>query len=302
MAEQWKRVYVDGKGYRYTNGKEYRLTNPNSVATAKKIARAAYGAPQAAADTLNRFGIGTGGVNRSSNSKENKETEGEKKPPKKDLRIKAKKGGVEGTMIKGKPETWKANSSASGSKNPPAKVQPTKPPISAAEQKTTTTRPPAAKPESKKPAPGYQKNESGYYRGTDSESRSKYEAELAKKSGSTSGNPLLDRFRRDMGRDAKTGERQYSTPEDKSKYVDKNGKLKIKDTPAAASTSNSNTSTKKVGGDNAGTFEKTKQSVEQATNATPFATRNVVGGNPPKNTVWDPKLKRYVKKGSSSIG
>lgn len=46
-----------------------------------------------------------------------------------------------------------------------------------------------------------------------------------------SGNPLLNRFRRDMGRDAKTGERQYSTPEDKSKYVDKNGKLKIQDKP-----------------------------------------------------------------------
>ena len=153
----------------------------------------------------------------------------------------------------------------------PAEKQPTKPPISASEQKTTTTRPPAAKSESKadsKPAAKasetYREGGKGLYQGTQ---------EYRDKVGG-SGNPLLNRFRRDMGRDAKTGERQYSTPEDKSKYVDKNGQLKIKDKPAAAATSNSNTnsSTRRGGGDNAGTYKKNQDSINSATNPTPFNT------------------------------
>ena len=86
---------------------------------------------------------------------------------------------------------------------------------------------PKPKPDSK-PAPKtsetYRDNK-GLYQGT---------KEYRDKVGG-SGNPLLNRFRRDMGRDATTGERQYNTPEDKSKYVDKNGKLKINSKPASSS-------------------------------------------------------------------
>jgi hypothetical protein len=86
-----------------------------------------------------------------------------------------------------------------------------------------------------------------------------------------SGNPLLNRFRRDMGRDAKTGERQYSTPEDKSKYVDKNGKLKIQDKPKpqpTAAKSNPKPPTSKTGGNTPITASKPMEG------GTPFNTRN----------------------------
>lgn len=153
----------------------------------------------------------------------------------------------------------------------PAEVKPTQPPISASEQKTTTTRPPAAKSESKadsKPAAKasetYREGGKGLYQGTQ---------EYRDKVGG-SGNPLLNRFRRDMGRDAKTGERQYSTPEDKSKYVDKNGQLKIKDEskpnsqPVAAKTK-PNPPTSKTGGNTPITASKPIEG------GTPFKMRNV---------------------------
>jgi len=55
----WKKVYVKGKGYRYTDGNgNYRLTNPASKETLRKAATALYNVPQQAADTLNRLGIG----------------------------------------------------------------------------------------------------------------------------------------------------------------------------------------------------------------------------------------------------
>ena len=73
----------------------------------------------------------------------------------------------------------------------PAEKQPTKPPISASEQKTTTTRPPAAKSESKpaaKASETYREGGKGLYQGTQ---------EYRDKVGG-SGNPLLERFKRDM--------------------------------------------------------------------------------------------------------
>jgi len=52
----WKKVYVKGKGYRYTDGNgNYRLTNPEAKQTVKKAVKAVYGAAQSAADTLNRI-------------------------------------------------------------------------------------------------------------------------------------------------------------------------------------------------------------------------------------------------------
>lgn len=112
------------------------------------------------------------------------------------------------------------------------------------ESQPTPAQPEATKPQPKpipkadsNPSTGYVKSKEGYYRGTNEASAKKYQEDLAKKNnGSSSGNPLLDRFRRDMGRDAKTGERQYSTPDEKSKYVDKDGKLKTQNKPTAAGT------------------------------------------------------------------
>lgn len=77
----------------------------------------------------------------------------------------------------------------------PAEVKPTQPPIRASEQRTTTTRPPAAKSESKansKPAAKasetYREGGKGLYQGTQ---------EYRDKVGG-SGNPLLERFKKDM--------------------------------------------------------------------------------------------------------
>ena len=128
--------------------------------------------------------------------------------------------------------------------------------------------PAAAKPKPKapskpvaKPSETYKDGGKGLYQGS---------KEYRDKVGG-SGNPLLNRFRRDMGRDAKTGERQYSTPEDKSKYVDKNGKLKIQDKPKpqpTAAKSNPKPPTSKTGGNTPITASKPMEG------GTPFNTRN----------------------------
>lgn len=198
----------------------------------------------------------------------------------------------------GKPVRWNGQAWEPVSKST-AEKKPTTPPISAPERQTTTTRTPAPKPKPKKPAPGYQKSESGYYRGTSAESRSKYEAELAKKSGSTSGNPLLDRFRRDTGRDAKTGERQYSTPADKSQYVDKNGKLKIQDKPKpqpVAAKPKPKPPTTKTGGNTPASGVSFTAS-EEAKGRSGFNPRGTDRPRViPPGYKWDPKLKRVVKK------
>jgi hypothetical protein len=126
--------------------------------------------------------------------------------------------------------------------------------------------PAAAKPKPKapskpvaKPSETYKDGGKGLYQGS---------KEYRDKVGG-SGNPLLNRFRRDMGRDAKTGERQYSTPEDKSKYVDKNGKLKIQDKPKPQPTAaKSKPPTSKTGGNTPITASKPMEG------GTPFNTRN----------------------------
>lgn len=151
------------------------------------------------------------------------------------------------------------------SKTPPAEVKASPTPVRASEQQTTTTRTPAPKPKPKpkapskpvaKPSETYKDGGKGLYQGS---------KEYRDKVGG-SGNPLLNRFRRDMGRDAKTGERQYSTPADKSKYVDQNGKLKIQDKPQPASKPNPPTT--KTGGNTPLAASK------PVTGGTPFNTRN----------------------------
>jgi len=133
----------------------------------------------------------------------------------------------------------------------PADVKPSKPPVSAAEQKTTTTRPPAqpARTETKskadsKPAAKssetYREGGKGLYQGTQ---------EYREKIGG-SGNPLLNRFRRDMGRDMTTG----GAPSQKTE----------KETP-----------TSKQGSSASSTFEQNKLKIEQDKTAKPFDVRGV---------------------------
>ena len=79
----------------------------------------------------------------------------------------------------------------------------------------TAANKPAPKPR-KKPVPSaketYRDGGKGLYQGSKA-----YRAALAKKSGGeSSGNPLLDRFRKDMGRNAATGEKPTSKPASKS--------------------------------------------------------------------------------------
>jgi len=148
----------------------------------------------------------------------------------------------------------------------PAEIKLDKPPVRGSEQSTTTTRQPDSKPKSEskptvKPSESYRDEGKGLYQGS---------KEYRDKVGG-SGNPLLNRFRRDMGRDAKTGERQYSTPDEKSKYVDKNGKLKIQGTPTAAGTkpvNKPNPPTNKTGGNTPLAASKPMEG------GTPFNTRN----------------------------
>ena len=78
----------------------------------------------------------------------------------------------------------------------------------------TAANKPATKP--RKPVPSaketYRDGGKGLYQGSKA-----YRAALAKKSGGeSSGNPLLDRFRKDMGRNAATGEKPTSKPASKS--------------------------------------------------------------------------------------
>lgn len=317
---QWKRIRVKVNGrveYRWTDGKgNYRLANPNSsnklstwdklasykpeaLAIRKNAARRVHrGINTAVEDAVNKVKTDFSNFNTAANrafgiKPQPNKGKGGAKPPYTDGQIVEKEGNKFRYSAKTKQFTL-----VKEPKKPETKPQPEPPKNPRAEQQTTTTRTPP-KPKPKKPAPGYQKSESGYYRGTSAESRSKYEAELAKKSGSTSGNPLLDRFRRDMGRDAKTGERQYSTPADKSQYVDKNGKLKIQDKPKpqpVAAKPKPKPPTTKTGGNTPASGVSFTAS-EEAKGRSGFNPRGTDRPRViPPGYKWDPKLKRVVKK------
>jgi len=189
----WKKVYVDGKGYRYTDGKgNYRLTNPEAKQTAKKALDAVYGVAQSAADNLNRI------QGRPTKPKP-KPTETPRPKPK----------GV--SNIPPQESNAPVNVAARETKPVPPK---------ATEQRTTTNKPstpskPSTTPKpvpksSSKPASKtsetYKDGGKGLYQGSQ---------EYRDKIGG-SGNPLLNRLRRDMGRDEKTGEKPNAIPKNDS--------------------------------------------------------------------------------------
>ena len=209
MAGQWKRVYVEGKGYRYTNGKEFRLTNPNSIATAKKIGSRIVNAPQGAADALNRLGVGLSAQAKTKAAKpavtpepKPKKTEPKPKPqpkpvPKAEAKPKPKPIPKEETQAP-KPQAPKPQAPKPQAPKPQAsKPQPK--PVPKAESK------PSPKTESKpasKASETYKDGGKGLYQGS---------KEYRNKVGG-SGNPLLNRLRRDMGRDEATGEKPNAIP------------------------------------------------------------------------------------------
>lgn len=108
----------------------------------------------------------------------------------------------------------------------PQEVKPSKPTESSTPQRKVAVRNPApqqtsstpSKPSSSPSTPsklaesGYKAGDN-YYRGSDA-----YKKALAEKNGgSSSGNPLLDKMRREMGRDAATGEKSSGPSMDKQK-------------------------------------------------------------------------------------
>lgn len=109
-------------------------------------------------------------------------------------------------------------------------------------------------------SPGYRTNSSGFYRGSDD-----YEKRLGEKNqkqygdSSTSGNPLLDKTRRDMGRDMKTGERNATTST-APKSSSNTGPAK----PAQPAAPNS----KKDGKSASATYENNRKSIENDPKAT----------------------------------
>ena len=261
---QWKRVLVTlpsgDKAYRYTDGKgNYRLSHPDSSESmaSRRGLSSSQGGPSIG-EQLRIMAGPAGGETKTARVK-GKPTAGESKPAPPAAKPKPKPSGM--ANIPPKEANAPVNVQARKPKPAPAASTTSKP-------KPKPAAPAAAKPKPKapskpvaKPSETYKDGGKGLYQGS---------KEYRDKVGG-SGNPLLNRFRRDMGRDAKTGERQYSTPEDKSKYVDKNGKLKIQDKPKpqpTAAKSNPKPPTSKTGGNTPITASKPMEG------GTPFNTRN----------------------------
>jgi hypothetical protein len=247
----WKRVYVPGKGWRYTDGKgNYKQTNPSR----SQYRNAANDVVDAGANATKK-GVQKVGDSAKQSIKATSEAAGrtaknEDAAKTQAIGYKARKDRErEQTQVKPQSLTQRdrriGNTDVSSlrqaqndaikaynkKKQEQAKPQPTNKQdgggqprtYASASPRTTTasvTEPkPIPKPAGKVPASSetYRDGGKGLYQGT---------KEYRDKVGG-SGNPLLNRFRQDMGRDAGSGskaEPKMSKPEDKSKYVASNGK------------------------------------------------------------------------------
>jgi len=238
--KQWKRVLYTlpsgEKAYRYTDGQgNYRISHPDTYESMESRRGLSKGRSGPGIRTqLSQLAGPAGGETRTARVKgvSSKEESKEPSPSKPELKIKPKPK-PEATKPKPKPKPEATKPKPKPKPTNTAEVKPAKPSVQASEQKPTVVRNPSPKPQPKadskptaKASETYRDGGKGLYQGT---------KEYRDKVGG-SGNPLLNRFRRDMGRDATTGERLYSTPDEKSKYVDKNNKLKIQDKPKPADT------------------------------------------------------------------
>ena len=228
------------KAYRYTDGKgNYRLSHPDSSESmaSRRGLSSSQGGPSIG-EQLRIMAGPAGGETKTARVK-GKPTAGESKPapPAAKPKPKPKPSGM--ANIPPKEANAPVNVQARKPKPAPAASTTSKP-------KPKPAAPAAAKPKPKapskpvaKPSETYKDGGKGLYQGS---------KEYRDKVGG-SGNPLLNRFRRDMGRDAKTGEKPNAIPKN--------------DSPASKRGSTSSTSASKpmTGGssfDTRGLFDKDK--------------------------------------------
>ena len=133
---------------------------------------------------------------------------------------------TDGRYVPGSQQSRISNSQSS---NKPAEKQPARPVQSAAQQPTTAVRNPSPKPQPSKPVASasetYRDGGKGLYQGS---------KEYRDKIGG-SGNPLLNRFRKEMGLDLATGQKQDTpqvakeAPKQEPKAASKSGGEGVKD-------------------------------------------------------------------------
>jgi hypothetical protein len=245
----WKRVYVPGKGWRYTDGKgNYKTSDPSrsryrnpandvvdaGTSTAKKGVKKAANTVKESVKATSEAAGRTAKNEEAAKSqamgykaRKDREKQAAKTKPQSLTERDKRVGNTDVNKLrqqqnetikaynKSKPDTTKPSPAPSTSRSS------TPAPARSSGSTSSTAKPspkPVPKPAGKVPASSetYRDGGKGLYQGS---------KEYRDKVGG-SGNPLLNRFRKDMGRDASSGskaEPKMSKPEDKSRYVAPNG-------------------------------------------------------------------------------
>jgi len=220
MAQEWKRVYVKGVGWRYTDGKSYRKAPPGPEQTVKAVVKGAVEATGKAAEgwkaAASKDGSGRT-IRRTSNSQSDngniglsgsrQRAEDSRQRSNKPSALAGRTGSTDVATLRQQQEEARLAQLAKANKKP----ETPKPPARASEDtpsqrtstrsnndtvsRATTGKPAAKASETYRSREAGKNDGKGLYQGTE---------EYRKKIGG-SGNPLLNRFREGMGRDTATG-------------------------------------------------------------------------------------------------